>query len=67
MVVAQLVERLVYDTSGPQFESSLQQYLYLTFIYCQLYWNDKNKEKEAGTGPIFQWKQIATHMSDLGR
>jgi len=35
------------NTRGPQFESSHKQNLYWTFIYCQLYWKDKNKEKEA--------------------
>ena len=27
--------------------------LYWTF-FCQLYWNDENKEKEAGKGPFFK-------------
>ena len=41
------------EPRGPQFERSHQQALYnLSFIKCQLYWEDKNKGKEAGIGPI---------------
>ena len=35
------------DSRGPQFESSHWQKFILN-IYCQLYWKDENKEKEAG-------------------
>ena len=33
-----------------------QQTLYGTFVYCQLYWKDKNKEKEAGNGLFLEQK-----------
>ena len=36
------------DTRGPWSESSHWQLLYRSFNYCQLYWKDENKEKEAG-------------------
>ena len=39
------------NTRGPRFESSHRQNFILN-IYCQLYWKDKNKEKEAGNGPF---------------
>ena len=37
-----------------QFESSDQQILYWTFIYCQQYWKDENKEKDAGNAPFLR-------------
>ena len=40
------------NTSGPQIQSSHREIFYWTFVYCQLYWIDKNKEKEAGNGPL---------------
>ena len=43
------------DSRGPQFESSHRQKFILN-IYCQLYWKDKNKEKEAGNGPFLKKK-----------
>ena len=43
------------DSRGPRFESSHQQKFILS-IYCQLYWKDENKEKEAGNGPLKQEK-----------
>ena len=50
------------NSRGPWFESNHRQKCILN-IYCQLYWKDKNKEKEAGNGPFFernchlwQWK-----------
>ena len=39
------------DSRGPQFESSQQQKFILN-IYCQLYWKDENKEKDAENGPF---------------
>ena len=50
VVVAQLEERLLPIPELHSFESSHQQNFYWTFIYCQLYWKDKNKEKEAENG-----------------
>ena len=40
-----------FSSRGPQFESSHRQKFILN-IYCQLYWKDENKEKEAGNGPF---------------
>ena len=47
------VGRLVAsNTWGPRFESNHRQNLNWTLVYCQLYWKDENKEKEAGNGPF---------------
>ena len=37
------------NSRGPQFKSRHRQTIILK-IYCQLYWNDENKEKEAENG-----------------
>ena len=29
----------------------------LNIVFCQLYWTDKNKEKEAGNGPFFRRRE----------
>ena len=39
------------DSRGLQFEFSHWQKIILN-IYCQLYWKDENKEKEAESGPF---------------
>ena len=39
---------VAYDTRGPQFKTSYGQNR--TFVSCQLYIRDENKEKEAGNG-----------------
>ena len=41
------------DSRGQRFESSLGQKFILN-IYCQLYWKDENKEKEAENGPFLK-------------
>ena len=41
------------NSRGLWFESSHLQKIILN-IYCQLYWKDKNKEKEAEKGPFFK-------------
>ena len=41
------------DSRGPWFESSHRQKFILN-IYCQLYWKDENKEKEARNGPFLR-------------
>ena len=51
------------DSKGPWFESSHQQKFILK-IYCQLYWKDENKEKEAGNGPFL--KKLRLRNSKLG-
>ena len=51
------VGRVVASKSrGPQFEYSHWQTFILN-IYCQQYWKDKNKEKEAENGPFFKKKK----------
>ena len=40
------------NSRGLWFESSHRQKIILN-IYCQLYWKDENKEKEAENGPFF--------------
>ena len=37
------------NSRGPRFESHHQQKCILN-VYCQLYWKEENKEKEAGNG-----------------
>ena len=56
VVVAQLIE---------PFESSHQQKFMLN-IYCQLYWKDENKEKDAENGPIFFKKKQYQFFPILG-
>ena len=46
------------DNRAPQFESCHQQTLYRTFVYCQLYFQDKNKEKMTGNGIFFKKQGI---------
>ena len=46
------------DTRDPRFESSRWQNLYWIFVYCELYWNDENKEKEAGNCPFLQMFEL---------
>ena len=41
------------NSRGRQFESSHRQ-IYVLNIYCQLYWKDENKEKEADNGQFFE-------------
>ena len=41
------------DSRGPQFESGHQQKCIL-YVYCQLYWKDENKEKEAEISPFYK-------------
>ena len=36
----------------PRIESSHRQNLYCTFVYCQLYGKDENKEKTPGIGHL---------------
>ena len=49
MVVAQLAERLLLipEVCG---SNPVIGKIDWTFVYCQLYWKDKNKEKEARNG-----------------
>ena len=45
------------DTRGPRFESSQWQILNWTFVYCEQYWKDENKEKEAGNSPFLKERE----------
>ena len=60
VVVAQLVERSLQiskvRSSNPVIGNNL--YIEHFFIYCQLWWKDENKEKEARYGPFFLQKRI---------
>ena len=68
VVVAQLVEQSLptLDVRGskPIFGKPLNR----TFMFCQLYWKDKNKEKDAGNGRFFKkaprygWTQSSTML-----
>ena len=42
------------DSRGPRFKFGHQQN-FIWNIYCQLFWKDENKEKEAGNGPFLQF------------
>ena len=53
-VVTQLVERLLPTPEVRGSNPVIGKLLYETFVYCQLYWKDENKEKEAGNGPFFE-------------
>ena len=56
VVVAQLVEwSLQIQRSAVRIQSSPKNY-----IYCQLYWKDENKEKEAENGSFFFLKNEMT-------
>ena len=52
VVVAQLVEQ---SLPIPEVHGSnpVVRKIYWTIVFCQLYWKDENKEKEAGNGPFF--------------
>ena len=52
MVVAQLVERSLPTPEVHRSNPDVGKHLYWTFDYCQLYWKDGNKEKQAGNGPF---------------
>ena len=50
--MAQLVERSLPTPEVRGSNPVIDKLLYTTFVYCQLYWKDGNKEKEAGKGPF---------------
>ena len=48
------------DSRGPRLESSHRPKIILD-IYCELYWKDENKEKEAGKAHLkktFSWETV---------
>ena len=47
-----LVERLLPTPEIRGSNPVIGQLLNRTFVYCQLYWTDENKEKEAENGPF---------------
>ena len=52
VVMAELAEQ---SLPSPQVHGSIPvigEFLLGTFIYCQLYWKDKNKEERAGNCPL---------------
>ena len=55
VIVAQLVERLLPIPEVRGSNPVIGKNLYWT-SYCQLYWKDENKEKEAGKSQFF-WKK----------
>ena len=70
-VVVQLVERLLPIPEVRGLNPVISKNLYWT-LYCQLYWKDKNKEKEAGNGLFKKWshrvnliQQIYIRMNTL--
>ena len=54
VVVVQLVERSLPTAEVRGSNPVIGKLLYRTFIYCQLYWKDENKEKEAENGPFLK-------------
>ena len=49
------------NSRGPRFESHHQQKCILN-VYCQLYWKEENKEKEAGNGPFLKKPNVREHF-----
>ena len=69
VVVAQLVEQALPTPDVWGLNPVIGKLLYRTFVYCQLYWKDEHKEKEAGNGPFLKiWivKQIPMCNRILG-
>ena len=51
-VVAQFVDRLLLTPEVHSSNLVIGKLLYRTFVYCLLYWKNKDKEKEAVNGPF---------------
>ena len=78
LTVAQLAERSLPTAEVCGLNPVIGKFLYRTFIYCQMYWKDENKEKEAGQGPFkkiwnekeseawdrqeVNWEEMCTHQ-----
>ena len=65
VVVAQLVERslLIPEVRG---SNPVIGKIYWIFVYCQLYWKDENKGKEAGNCPFFLKKTLSLLLLYFG-
>ena len=50
----------------PHFESSHRQKFILNIVYCQLYWKDENKEKEAENDRFLKMNEKVAHR-DVGQ
>ena len=50
----------------PHFESSHRQKFILNIVYCQLYWKDENKEKEAENDRFLKMNEIVAHVGQFG-
>ena len=54
VVVGQLVEWSLPTNEVSSSPPVIGKLFCRTFVYCQLYWKDENKEKEAGNSPFFK-------------
>ena len=52
--MAQLIERSLPTPEVCSLNPVISKLLYGTFVYCQLYGKDENKEKEAGMAVFFK-------------
>ena len=59
VVVAQRVQRLLPTSESRGSHISHQLNLYLTFVYCQLYWKGGSKEKEAGNSLFIKNEKVS--------
>ena len=57
MVVAQLVECLLSTPEVRSLNPVIWKLFYRIFVHCQLYFKDKNKEKEGENGPFLKKKR----------
>ena len=62
VVVAELVELLLPILEVHRSNPVIGKLLYGKFVYCQLYWKDENKEKEAGNGPLFKKMKLSNEI-----
>ena len=46
-------------------QSSANFYIGHLYVYCQLYWKDENKEKEAGNDPFLKKEMALQKVQDL--
>ena len=65
VVVAQMVEHSLRPPEVRGLNPVIGKRLYRTCVYCQTYWLDENKEKEAGKGPIKMLKTDCLRFDKL--